>query len=124
MPIVKTLSKSRLKAFKRQSGLCYYCGFEMWLDKPQEFAIKHGLRLAQAAKFRCTAEHLVARYDGGGNRAENIAAACFHCNKQRHAPRVARSPEEHRAHVQKHISKGGWHLQLLQRSGAQVSRSA
>ncbi|WP_254782667.1 HNH endonuclease, partial [Lysobacter sp. yr284] len=32
---------------------------------------------------RCTAEHLIARHEGGRNRRENIAAACWLCNQRR-----------------------------------------
>jgi len=112
MPISRTPSKARLKAFNRQSRRCYYCGFEMWLNKPDEFALRYGITLAQAARFKCTAEHLVARCDGGRNEPNNIAAACAYCNSQRHRPRVARSPEQHRAHVQRRIDAGRWHARL------------
>lgn len=113
MPSSKIVSRPRLDAFNRQSGRCYYCSAEMWLSKPHEFAHKHGLTLAQAGRFKCTAEHLVARCDGGRNGAENIAAACVYCNSQRHRPKVARSPEQHKAYIRKRIANGGWHPRQL-----------
>ena len=59
-------SKQRLAAFKKQFGRCYYCGSPMWQDNPKEFAIKHVISKPEATRFQCTAEHLLARCDGGG----------------------------------------------------------
>lgn len=62
----KTLIKSRSTAFERQGGRCYYCDFPMWRGSIEHFARLYGITLGQARQFQCTAEHLLARQDGGG----------------------------------------------------------
>ncbi|MCU7376155.1 HNH endonuclease [Paucibacter sp. O1-1] len=59
-----------------------------------------GLSLRQSLLLRCTAEHLRARQDGGGDGQANIAAACAHCNALRHRARDPLSPLAFAAHVQ------------------------
>jgi hypothetical protein len=61
------LQKHRQSAFIAQQGRCIYCGCNMG-NHP-------------------TAEHLQARQDGGTDRRDNIAAACWRCNYRRHADR-------------------------------------
>ena len=74
MPSV--IAKNRLIAYQRQSGRCYYCDLPMWLGKlPGK---RH-----RPASLQCTAEHLVARQDGGDNSARNIVAACRFLPKHR-----------------------------------------
>ncbi|WP_412174938.1 HNH endonuclease signature motif containing protein [Albidovulum sediminicola] len=58
--------------------------------------------------LRCTVEHLHPRSEGGVNTAENIVAACWYCNNLRHRRKHPRSPEAHRAHVQKRMAAGRW----------------
>lgn len=106
---MNSLQKHRQSAFAQQNGKCCYCGFVMWLDSPESFAETHGLSVKQARFFQCTAEHLHARQNGGGNIRSNIAAACIRCNRLRRARKVAMSPEQYQCHVQKRIRKGGWH---------------
>lgn len=103
------IQKHRISAFERQQGKCCYCSFLMWRDSPEVFAEQHSLSLAQAKYFQCTAEHLVARQDGGKNTALNIAAACIRCNGLRHKRKKAPEPIEYQAFVQKRLDKGGWH---------------
>lgn len=55
----------RRHACKAQAGLCFYCGRPMGKD--------------------ITAEHLVARKDGGQDKRGNIVAAHYRCNADRHA---------------------------------------
>lgn len=105
----KSVIKLRFAAFDRQGGRCYYCGFQMWRDTPEAFARRHGLSLRQARHFQCTAEHLVARQDGGRDTQSNIAAACQRCNQRRHKLKAVPEPKEYKALVQKRMSKGGWH---------------
>jgi 5-methylcytosine-specific restriction endonuclease McrA len=105
----KTLIKSRSTAFERQGGRCYYCDFPMWRGSIEHFARLHGITLGQARQFQCTAEHLVARQDGGGDRCSNIAAACLACNQRRHRRKQAPEPEQYRKLVQARLDKGGWH---------------
>jgi 5-methylcytosine-specific restriction endonuclease McrA len=69
-------TKQRLAAFKKQSGQCYYCGSTMWLKNQKKYASERGISESKASRFQCTAEHLVARCDGGKNSYRNIAAAC------------------------------------------------
>lgn len=71
----KTLIKSRSTAFERQGSRCYYCDFPMWRGSIEHFARLHGITLGQARQFQCTAEHLHARQDGGGDGRSNIVAA-------------------------------------------------
>lgn len=59
------ITKARNHTFKKLSGRCYYCGSHMWLGKPKEFAEKYVISVSEAKKFQCTAEHLVARCEGG-----------------------------------------------------------
>ena len=58
-------TKKRLFAFNKQKGRCYYCGAPMWLDNLSVFMSKYGIRKKQAQSLKCTAEHLLARQDGG-----------------------------------------------------------
>lgn len=50
-----------------QGGICCYC--------PRAFTT--------AGPRRATLEHVKAKADGGSDRVENLAAACFHCNQHR-----------------------------------------
>lgn len=99
----------REKAFVEQSGRCFYCSAEMWLDRPERFASKHGLSERQARRFQCTAEHLVARCDGGPDSQNNIVAACAFCNSTRHKFRCAPEPTAYVKHVQMRLRTGRWH---------------
>lgn len=74
-------SKQRLAAFKNQVGRCFYCGSPMWKGNPEKFASQHNITKKYATRFQCTAEHLVARCDGGKNQKSNIVAACNFCNQ-------------------------------------------
>lgn len=105
----KTLKTLRTRSFHAQQGLCYYCRAPMWLCSPDEL----GLRPRSAAPFRCTAEHLLARQDGGKDVADNVVAACHLCNLRRHKrPTPAPSPDAYRVRVQRCMAKGTWHPAL------------
>lgn len=108
------ISRYRLAAFKRQSGLCYYCSAPMWNDGQAVFAAVHNLSLSQAARFRCTAEHLVARQDGGKNANGNIVAACSFCNRTRHRMKVALNHEAYKEHVTARMRRLKWHPRQMQ----------
>ena len=55
------LQQLRTRVFHAQHGRCHYCGISMWLDSPDELPPpRKSVRARQ-----CTAEHLVARQDGG-----------------------------------------------------------
>lgn len=104
-----SLKKHRQSAFIQQNGKCCYCGSVMWQDSPESFAEHQGISVKQARFYRCTAEHLHARQDGGGDNRSNIAAACIRCNQLRHARKVAMSHEQYLCYVQKRVKKGAWH---------------
>jgi hypothetical protein len=78
----------------------------MWEDDPAAFAQTHKLTLAEAGAFRCTAEHLKARKDGGRNARRNIVAACLFCNQQRHRSSDAPSPSDYKHAVQQRLGVG------------------
>ena len=104
-----SIKTARARAFHRQNGRCCYCGRPVWLDDPVAFARTHGLTAAQAAEQRATAEHLRARCDGGRG-GDNIAAACWLCNRRRHQRREgALSSEDYRQRVATRVQKGRWH---------------
>lgn len=85
----------------------------MWEDDLKSFAESNGLTLAQALRLKCTAEHLEPRKDGGGDARVNIAAACLHCNSNRHRRKQVPDPNAYRHYVQKQLSKGRWHCKPL-----------
>lgn len=96
----------------------------MWLDNPKAFARRHGLTRRQANSHRCTAEHLLARCEGGGDTPQNIAAACSLCNLRRHSRRPvgsAPSPQRYRAHVLRQVAKGRWRTWAIAGEGARQS---
>lgn len=66
----------------KHGGRCWYCGCE--LTRPTGDS-----RIGTAA----TREHLLPRARGGSNKAENIVAACRHCNITKQAKTV----DEYRA---------------------------
>lgn len=98
---------ARQLAFEHQAGLCYYCDHPMWTRDPESFAKHHGIT-RQASWLQCTAEHLVARSEGGTNSPDNIAAACRWCNRRRHARKQPMEPKAFRAHVRRRMSRGAW----------------
>lgn len=101
----KTLKNLRARAFSLQAGRCYYCGLAMWQSSPNEL----GLRARAAAQFRCTAEHLVAKQEGGRDAADNIVAAHATCNHRRHNRRgPAPSPDVYRGWIERRMAAGKW----------------
>jgi hypothetical protein len=103
-----TISKNRFVAFQEQSGRCYYCGSPMWLSNADEYAAKHAISRSAAARFQCTAEHLVARCDGGKNNKSNIVAACIFCNTNRHMRKKPPTPDSYKSHIAKQLRRGKW----------------
>lgn len=108
MPSNQRIPTLRLQAFKRQEGMCYYCGVRMWLSSPEELP---GLKRSApwAAKLRCTAEHLTAQSDGGRDTVSNIVAACAHCNHTRHKRKNPPEPLTYRNEVRRRVARGAWH---------------
>jgi 5-methylcytosine-specific restriction endonuclease McrA len=105
------IARFRAEAFRRQKGLCYYCRFPMWQDSPTKFAAKHRVTEREAQIFRCTAEHLVARQDGGTDAPSNIVAACLFCNQNRHRRTPPPAPEDYRQGIGTRLMRGKWHAQ-------------
>lgn len=95
-------------AFQSQHGRCYYCGAPMWLYTADELGTC-GLRGRRARPLRCTAEHLVARMEGGQATPDNIVAACDLCNRRRHARKHPLKPAAYRALVRQRLAMGRWH---------------
>ena len=107
---MKKLVSLRKSAFISQSGLCYYCSFPMWEDDVKLFAQSHKVTVGQAQRYKCTAEHLEAKSEGGLDVEQNIVAACLFCNLKRHHRKIAPAPDAYRRLVQKRLSMGRWHL--------------
>jgi len=103
------LSKFRNTKMKVQNGLCYYCRQPMWIDGLGDFAKRFGLSLRNSARFRCTAEHLHARCEGGTDVQYNIVAACLYCNQTRHRSRKPLAPDAFATKVRNRIAAGKWH---------------
>ena len=101
--------KAREAAYIQQEARCYYCNQPMWLGNPDDFTRRFNLKDSQGRKLQCTAEHLHARKDGGGNDRENIVAACLYCNQSRHRRRKEMGPVAYKALVQRRLSARGWH---------------
>lgn len=99
----------RFKAFKKQAECCYYCESLMWLKDQKSFAKKHKISMSEAARFQCTAEHLLAQCEGGSNNESNIVAACRFCNMGRHARKKPPVPEKYRQLIQLKLNNGKWH---------------
>ncbi|MFT3807262.1 HNH endonuclease [Arenimonas sp.] len=81
----------------------------MWLDDLPIFATLYRLPSRQARQLQCTAEHLLARRDGGDDSPDNIAAACRFCNAHRHQRKSPPSPLRYRELVSKRLARGSWH---------------
>jgi hypothetical protein len=103
---------ARKRAYTVQSGRCFYCDAPTWLTDLETFASTHRLSRRHARQFQATAEHLLARQDGGCGGA-NIVAACWLCNRRRHARKgKAPTPDTYRAHVRSRLAQGRWRIQL------------
>nr|WP_315597660.1 HNH endonuclease [uncultured Cupriavidus sp.] len=104
-----TLARRRASAFQLQSGRCFYCHCPMWEQSVEAFAATFHLSTRQARHLQCTAEHLHARVDGGGDSQRNIVAACQFCNAQRHRRKAARDAVHHKGHVERRMARKQWH---------------
>ena len=99
----------RNRQMRAQNGLCYYCEQPMWLQDINGFCRQYGVVREQALLLKCTAEHLVARKDGGLDSDENIVAACDYCNQARHENEEAKSPQSFMDFVRGELISGRWH---------------
>lgn len=114
MPTSNLIAKLRRASAARQNSRCFYCGYLMWETDQSVFAARFALTLRAATRFQCTAEHLVARQDGGGDTEGNIAAACRFCNTTRHKSAKPRSAPAYRIYVQGRLKAHKWHPQKTQ----------
>ncbi len=111
--------RRRHSAYLAQFRRCYYCGLPMWEDDLESFCRDHNVNLSQAQQLQCTAEHLHALQDGGRNTADNIVAACLHCNLSRHSGNQNPNSSEYSQFVREELRKGSWHCpDLLTAFGA------
>jgi hypothetical protein len=97
------LNKIREAAARRQQWRCFYCDLPMaGPNSPfhRQLADRQGLVV--------TAEHLLARQDGGGDQQANIAAAHALCNQRRHRRKAPLEPLQFRQLVAKRLGRGGW----------------
>jgi hypothetical protein len=117
----KRVTRSRYTAFAAQNGRCYYCSLPMWQRNSEGFRTQYNLTPGDARFLQCTAEHLRARKDGGGDSAENIAAACLRCNRGRHRRKILMEPDKYQTLVRRRMQKGRWHpARVLNALGVQA----
>ena len=98
----------RARKMAEQNGLCFYCARPMWQKDPEAFGWVFGVATRAVPQLQCTAEHLLARRDGGGNGEANIVAACLFCNRARHKASRPRAPDAYRCHVTRRLAAGRW----------------
>ena len=111
------LIKLRRQALAHQQGRCFYCGLPVWEANGKRFAREHGIARAVARYLRCTAEHLVARQDRGASIRENIVAACWWCNHQRHHEgEKAPKPDSWQTTTRARVGAGKWHPAVVDSS--------
>jgi hypothetical protein len=110
------VQSARLTSFERQCGNCFYCGVAMWMTTPFELP---GCKSESSgyARLRCTAEHLVARSEGGRDCSANIVAACAHCNSTRHKKKRPPKPGRYQAEVTRRVARGAWHPRWVHERG-------
>jgi hypothetical protein len=103
-----SLKRARTRAAVTQGHRCFYCGLPVWDRDPDTFASEHLITKRQAALLRCTAEHLIARSDGGTNARMNVVAACAYCNSHRHRACRPLDPVAYRERVSARMKRGRW----------------
>jgi len=81
----------------------------MWHRDQERFCTQHNLTPGDTQFLQCTAEHLVARKDGGGDDAANIAAAHLICNRGRHQRKKPLEVDRYRMLVRTRVREGRWH---------------
>ena len=97
------LRKLRDNAYRRQAGLCWYCGLVM---APAN----------DGRPNRCTAEHLTARSGGGLDPPDNVVAACWFCNSRRHRRKTPLGPLAYTTYVRRRIAMEKWHCRRARAS--------
>ena len=106
---LRSILKLRTRAAHCQNLRCWYCGFPIWTADSAAFASQFAISARQAMHFQCTAEHLVARQDGGRDEPGNVVAACIHCNRTRHRKKQPPNAGAYRIEVEARVRKGLWH---------------
>jgi len=109
MPSKNTLRNLRRQAAQEQGSRCFYCQLPMWDAGPEELIGRMIVSPRLAKRFKCTAEHIEARCDGGRDVASNIVAACFHCNSTRHKAKRPVAAATYALKVRSRMEKGRWH---------------
>ncbi|WP_408987999.1 HNH endonuclease [Rhizobium sp. PRIMUS64] len=99
----------RRRAAENQRWQCYYCQQPMWETDPKIFSARFRVTDRAALHFRCTAEHLEARCDGGRDTEENVVAACLYCNKNRHKRKRPKDAVSYGDLVRSRMEQGRWH---------------
>lgn len=120
----KTLIKSRLEAFNLQQGRCIYCELPMWLDGQEAYAKKYKITIKQARIFKCTAEHLKAKQDGGKDFENNIVAACHYCNQKRHQCKSPKEPIIYKLFISTRLKRGKWNLGMINIRSSQTDNKS
>lgn len=130
MPTYRTPVHARNRAFHLQQGCCYYCCLPMWLEDIDAYRQRYGVTRRQALAFRCTAEHLVARADGGTDPLDNVVAACTLRNRRRHGRPVPLDARSYLLHVRRRLARRRWHSSTVverltkQTRGGYIARGA
>ncbi|MFC6282877.1 MULTISPECIES: HNH endonuclease [Polaromonas] len=112
--MTQKIAKARLRAYNRQGGLCHYCGKPMILAGGGAGICDKAVPRDFLRRMACTAEHLIAKRDGGTNAFTNIVAACRFCNSTRHARKTPLPPEKYKQLVLKRLRGGHWHPHQIQ----------
>ncbi len=113
MALTPRVFRLRTQAFVSQGFRCFYCRLEMWSGDVDAYAKRWGLTGAQSVGLECTAEHLIARKDGGQDTAENVVAACLTCNRRRHRWMPNAHWSVYAAAVAVQMAKGHWRKRAL-----------
>lgn len=85
----------------------------MWQDDPTPLMLKLGMSRKAAQLFKCTAEHLLARQDGGRNEPDNVVAACAYCNHSRHRAKAPLPPGDFVRRVRSRLQSHRWHFRAF-----------
>jgi hypothetical protein len=94
----------RNAAAQSQNWRCHYCELPMG-GKGSPYAKAVPL---EKKHLRMTAEHLLARQDGGADTKNKIVAAHTFCNQHRHRSKRPKSPTEFATHVKSRLAKKQW----------------
>jgi len=77
------------------------------------FAARFGISSRQALLLRCAAEHLDPRCTGGLDSPQNVVAACYFCNSNRHRSPKPLDPFRYAKRASTRLRSGRWHGILI-----------